>query len=534
MRSLARPSTNCSTVRRRVAGRDQRRGATEQPREPEHRGQLRRRQHRPVDDSPADQRHPIRAWATRCVESDRDGITVGRDVQRGEEPAERRPHPRPEEVDAGVDGDPLAVEIDRDRVEMAAQSALALVERDAVNVAEQPRGDEPRAAPADDAHVHAPDPLSAPLADRQDSRTRRVHACFIGAAARWTTGAPWLISRYHWGRLTFSARPERSRNAPNAGAPSVSERGRHAVAAPAFRWLVRGGGRVAFRGRDARDGPAGHQGPASCSRATRTSRMPRRTTDCMARRGFSASRGAASSHPRSNPKLVGEFRDDRLGFARGLHFQIPETSRDPELPRLRRPVSLRRAHRAGRGHGGKQFYAWGTADFFNPTDNINPYDYLDVLERDKLAVWSAAARLPRVRRLVFVVVPVFTPSRVPLFRQPVTPEPPPGFQVIADDRVLPDSRTPTSARRAAADDGGRLGRVGELLRRLREHARLPPVARGGGARRRRPAADAGLHPREVRASTCPRRSARSNSTPRRRPLRRVQRPGRPLPGHRGL
>ena len=137
-------------------------------------------------------------------------------------------------------------------------------------------------------------------------------------------------------------------------------------------------------------------------------------------------------------KLVGEFRDDDFGFARGLHFQIPETSETRSYLTLREAVL---AARTGPVEVtvGKQIYAWGTADFFNPTDNINPYDYLDVLEREKLAVWSAAARLSvGPSSLVFVVVPVFTPSRVPLFRSRWTPEIPSGFQVIADDRVLPD------------------------------------------------------------------------------------------------
>jgi hypothetical protein len=138
-------------------------------------------------------------------------------------------------------------------------------------------------------------------------------------------------------------------------------------------------------------------------------------------------------------KLIGEARDDDFGYTRGLHFQIPETTE------RRSYLTLREATVSARGGPvevtlGKQIYAWGTADFFNPTDNLNPYDYLDVLEREKLAIWSAAGRLTLgATSLVFVIVPTFTPSRVPLFRSRWTPDIPGGFQAILDDRVLPDS-----------------------------------------------------------------------------------------------
>jgi hypothetical protein len=87
-------------------------------------------------------------------------------------------------------------------------------------------------------------------------------------------------------------------------------------------------------------------------------------------------------------QVIGEFRDDDFGYTRGLHFQIPETSRH------RSYLNLKEATLTGRQGPlevtvGKQIYAWGTADAFNPTDNINPYDYLDVLDNEKMAVWSA-------------------------------------------------------------------------------------------------------------------------------------------------
>jgi len=82
-------------------------------------------------------------------------------------------------------------------------------------------------------------------------------------------------------------------------------------------------------------------------------------------------------------KAVVEARDDDFGYARGLHFQIPETH-----PR-RSYLSVKEATLAARRGPlevtvGKQIFAWGTADAFNPTDRLNPYDYLDVLDNDAL------------------------------------------------------------------------------------------------------------------------------------------------------
>ncbi len=137
-------------------------------------------------------------------------------------------------------------------------------------------------------------------------------------------------------------------------------------------------------------------------------------------------------------QLIGEFRDDDFGYTRGLHFQIPETSQ------RRSYLSLKEATLRGRQGPlevtlGKQIYAWGTADAFNPTDNINPYDYLDILDNEKMGVWSASARLTvGPASLVFVVVPYFTPSRVPLPRSRWTPPVPAGFVAVADDPVQPD------------------------------------------------------------------------------------------------
>ena len=139
--------------------------------------------------------------------------------------------------------------------------------------------------------------------------------------------------------------------------------------------------------------------------------------------------------PWADLRLVGEARVDDDGFARGVTFQIPETSERRSVLSIREAVA-----RLGQGpvevFVGKQLFAWGTADAYNPTDLLNPYDYLDVLDTEKRGVGSVAARAPvGATSLTFVVVPFFTPSRTPLAGGRWNPPPPPG--VIVDDREVP-------------------------------------------------------------------------------------------------
>ena len=62
---------------------------------------------------------------------------------------------------------------------------------------------------------------------------------------------------------------------------------------------------------------------------------------------------------------------------------------------------------------GEQIFAWGTADGFNPTDNLNPRDYLDLLDNEKIPVLalSATYHFSEATSLQFVLIPLFTPSR---------------------------------------------------------------------------------------------------------------------------
>jgi len=62
---------------------------------------------------------------------------------------------------------------------------------------------------------------------------------------------------------------------------------------------------------------------------------------------------------------------------------------------------------------GMQVFSWGTAEGLNPTDNLNPRDYLDLVANEKIPVGSLAATyyLSDFTWLEGVVVPYFIPSR---------------------------------------------------------------------------------------------------------------------------
>jgi hypothetical protein len=134
-----------------------------------------------------------------------------------------------------------------------------------------------------------------------------------------------------------------------------------------------------------------------------------------------------------------DARKDDKDFDEGLNFQIPETSLHRSILDLKEAVA-RFSRGAYEVSVGKQIFAWGTAEGFNPTDNLNAYDYLDPLDREKLGAWSVAARATfGPANLLFVIVPVFTPSRLPLSDSRWTPTPPGGFAGVPEPRELPSN-----------------------------------------------------------------------------------------------
>jgi hypothetical protein len=136
-------------------------------------------------------------------------------------------------------------------------------------------------------------------------------------------------------------------------------------------------------------------------------------------------------------RLIGEGRADDAGDARGVHFRVPDTAD------RRSHLGVKEATASVRWDPveltvGKQIFAWGTADAFNPTDNLNPYDYMEVLDNEKMGIYSVAGRLGfDPATLTVVAVPVFTPSRLPRRDSRWTPVPPAGVAAVVDPREIP-------------------------------------------------------------------------------------------------
>ena len=136
-------------------------------------------------------------------------------------------------------------------------------------------------------------------------------------------------------------------------------------------------------------------------------------------------------------KVVGEAREDDDRFAQDVTFRIPETMTHRSVLGLKEAALTLRPGGGVDVSLGKQIFAWGTADFYNPTDNLNPYDFLDPIDNEKMGVYSVASRLTvGPSSLVFVIVPVFTPSRSPFGKSRWTPVP--DSPVIVDSREVPE------------------------------------------------------------------------------------------------
>ncbi len=90
---------------------------------------------------------------------------------------------------------------------------------------------------------------------------------------------------------------------------------------------------------------------------------------------------------------------------------------------------------------GKQIFAWGKADGFNPTDNLNPRDYIDLfVEEEKIGV-------PAINLLYYwndftfdmVFIPTYTPTRLPLLNSRHSFVDPDNLPVI-NGRDLPSNK----------------------------------------------------------------------------------------------
>ena len=98
---------------------------------------------------------------------------------------------------------------------------------------------------------------------------------------------------------------------------------------------------------------------------------------------------------------------------------------------LKRPALSIRRLSATLNHGpftldvGKQFIRWGKTDIVTPTDRFAPRDFLNVIDTEFLPVTGVRGGIRAGEENLEVVwVPVFTPSRTPLFDQRWTVTPP--------------------------------------------------------------------------------------------------------------
>jgi hypothetical protein len=119
-------------------------------------------------------------------------------------------------------------------------------------------------------------------------------------------------------------------------------------------------------------------------------------------------------------RLAGGF-DARTDTHRQVRRDGPLSWRDRDI---RRPAFAVRRLSAAWHRGpitvelGKQFIRWGKADILNPTDRFAPRDFLEVTDSEFLAVTASRITWERGGDTVDLVwVPVFAPSRVPLFNQ---------------------------------------------------------------------------------------------------------------------
>ncbi|MGH7308853.1 MAG: hypothetical protein ACREK6_09185 [Candidatus Rokuibacteriota bacterium] len=139
----------------------------------------------------------------------------------------------------------------------------------------------------------------------------------------------------------------------------------------------------------------------------------------------------------ADARIVGEGRIDDYQYADDVYFYVPEDNEHRSYLALKEAVLGFQKHPVKLTLG-KQFFAWGTADGYNPTDNLNPYDYLDPIDREKLAVYSVAAQFTAgPTSLTLVLVPLFTPSRVPLATTRWVPPLPEDIAALTESRDLP-------------------------------------------------------------------------------------------------
>ncbi len=108
-----------------------------------------------------------------------------------------------------------------------------------------------------------------------------------------------------------------------------------------------------------------------------------------------------------------QLRGDSVGWSQGAIDGITEEQPDRYILNLHEAYMMVAADTYDLSIG-KRMYAWGTGDGYNPTDNINPRDAIDVPTIEKIGVPSINLNIDTAAfSTKIVIVPWFTPSRVP-------------------------------------------------------------------------------------------------------------------------
>jgi len=136
-----------------------------------------------------------------------------------------------------------------------------------------------------------------------------------------------------------------------------------------------------------------------------------------------------------------EYRVDNRHFTAGVNDDLVEESQR-RYHLNARELYLRFSTASLDVTVGKQIFAWGKADGFNPTDNLNPYDFLDVPTAEKIGIPAVALAHAGIQSgFDLVLVPRFTPARIPGRdnRWFALPELPVTQPLQPAPRILPDS-----------------------------------------------------------------------------------------------
>lgn len=141
--------------------------------------------------------------------------------------------------------------------------------------------------------------------------------------------------------------------------------------------------------------------------------------------------------------IKGDFRSDSANYSHGYMDGTGDTERWA--------ASLREAYceyawKWLRFRVGKLIVNWSITDTVSPGDNINPRDWTDIIEWERIGVPAADLSMGYDTFIEFVYIPWFTPSIIPKAGWRWEREMPPG--VILGDQEMPDRHNAQLAVRA--------------------------------------------------------------------------------------